>query len=184
MDSSNLNVWEWTNENSEWISLFAKKFTSDDNQVSIIASGDLSGLTYFTSCFCGAEGAVNQIVYCCDLYLPNCPNNINIFSYTRLKKTPNIKLGNNLNFIQLSQAFSHIADLKKIGKIYGNVSLCNSIFEDCRNVEEGILDMYNTLSSQTPSASYYYNAFKDCGIDTEEGRAALAQIPQSWGGLA
>lgn len=56
----------------------------------------------------------------------------------------------------------------------------NEMFKNCRDAKYGILEAYNLLSSQN---NPHDNAtFLNCGIDTEEGRAALTQIPQSWGG--
>ena len=49
------------------------------------------------------------------------------------------------------------------------------------NCESGIYEAYQVLDAID---DVHTNCFKNCGIDTEEGRAALAQIPQSWGGLA
>lgn len=51
------------------------------------------------------------------------------------------------------------------------------IFENCVNVETGITAFY-----QEYSASVYYSddAFKNCGINTVQGAAELAQIPDGW----
>lgn len=58
------------------------------------------------------------------------------------------------------------------------------IFMNCRNVKNGIVDAYNALKESIDQSADHSLAFSNCGIDTEEGRAALAQVPQSWGGLA
>lgn len=58
------------------------------------------------------------------------------------------------------------------------------MFTNCRKVKHGILEMYNKLLSRGSAITDKENCFNNCGIDTEEGRAALSQIPQSWGGLA
>lgn len=60
----------------------------------------------------------------------------------------------------------------------------SSMFKNCYNVKTGILEMYNKLLARGASITNHTDCFLNCGIDTTEGRAALAQIPQSWGGLA
>ena len=60
----------------------------------------------------------------------------------------------------------------------------SNMFNGCNNVKYGILEMYNKLLARGASITSHTGCFKNCGIDTKEGSAALAQIPQSWGGLA
>ena len=59
---------------------------------------------------------------------------------------------------------------------------CDSAFRNLRHVKYGILEAYNVLLACNPSTHKY--CFTNCGIDTDEGRAQLEQIPASWGGLA
>ena len=60
----------------------------------------------------------------------------------------------------------------------------NDMFNNCYNVKTGIIEMYNKLLARGAAITDHTDCFKNCGINTPEGRAALAQIPQSWGGLA
>lgn len=54
-------------------------------------------------------------------------------------------------------------------------------FNGCRNVETGITRMYNKLKDKDYWDSYNYACvFLDCGVDTESGRAELAEIPNWW----
>ena len=53
----------------------------------------------------------------------------------------------------------------------------------CYKVKTGILEMYNKLVARGSAITDHTDCIKDCGRDTEEGRAALAQIPVSWGGM-
>lgn len=55
------------------------------------------------------------------------------------------------------------------------------MFYTCPNVKSGQKALYDKLSA-IGTITNHVNCFKDCGSDTEEGRAALAQIPTSWGG--
>ena len=52
-----------------------------------------------------------------------------------------------------------------------------SIFENCVNVETGITAFYQEYSASIYNSD---NAFKNCGINTVQGAAELAQIPASW----
>ena len=65
--------------------------------------------------------------------------------------------------------------------IEANVTRCDSMFERCPNIKSGQKALYDTLSA-IATITNHTDCFKDCGSATEEGRAALAQIPQSWGG--
>ena len=55
------------------------------------------------------------------------------------------------------------------------------MFSDCPNVKSGQKALYDKLSAIS-TITNHTDCFKDCGSDTEEGRAELAQIPASWGG--
>lgn len=65
--------------------------------------------------------------------------------------------------------------------IEGDVTRCDNMFGNCPNVKSGQKALYDTLSA-IATITNHTNCFKDCGSDTEEGRAELAQIPMSWGG--
>lgn len=58
------------------------------------------------------------------------------------------------------------------------------MFRECFNVKFGIIEMYNKLLARGSAITDHSDCFQKCGINTQEGRAALAQIPASWGGLA
>lgn len=53
------------------------------------------------------------------------------------------------------------------------------MFNGCRAVASGALDLYTALSGLS-SMSTHYRCFKYCGIDTTTGAAELAQIPSDW----
>lgn len=65
--------------------------------------------------------------------------------------------------------------------IEANVTRCDEMFKDCPNVKSGQKALYDKLSAIN-TITNHADCFKDCGSDTEEGRAELAQIPTSWGG--
>lgn len=65
-----------------------------------------------------------------------------------------------------------------------SVTNCKTMFSNCYKAKYGILEMYNKLLARGAAITDHTNCFLNCGRDTSQGRAALAQIPQSWGGLA
>lgn len=71
-------------------------------------------------------------------------------------------------------------DATKLASLSGSVDV-RQMFDANRNCKSGILDAYAVLDAVDSS---HTNCFRYCGIDTDEGRAELEQIPASWGGLA
>lgn len=65
---------------------------------------------------------------------------------------------------------------------FSSVTKVDSFCEASYNVKSGIVETYNKFLDRGEAITSHINCFKDCGRDTEEGRAALAQIPASWGG--
>lgn len=57
-------------------------------------------------------------------------------------------------------------------------------FENCVNVQSGALALYQQITSQhgdnVNHEVVHWNAFRNCGINTETGSAELAQIPDDW----
>lgn len=54
------------------------------------------------------------------------------------------------------------------------------MFEYCYNVETGILDMYNQLTTQAAPPPLYQGCFAYCGTWTESGTAENNQLPAIW----
>ena len=59
-----------------------------------------------------------------------------------------------------------------------------SFVRGCKKAKFGITETYNKFLDRGAAITSHSRAFENCGSDTPQGRAALAQIPQSWGGLA
>lgn len=79
--------------------------------------------------------------------------------------------------------FRNCTELKKVPSLVGtNLITVDSIFNGCRKVTEGALDLYNYLSTKEKVVTSRGSAFSNCGADTTTGAAELAQIPSSWGG--
>lgn len=101
---------------------------------------------------------------------------------TRIKSIP---LFDTSHATSIKSAFRGCKSIRDIPNYnFDSVTDCTEVFRDTLSVHTGITEAYNKLIARGASLAQYSQAFKNCGIDTEEGRAALAQIPQSWGGLA
>lgn len=110
---------------------------------------------------------------------------LHMFRYDVIMKNitrlPNFDMSSATN---ISDAF-HLCNLEsidttKLSALSGSVNV-KEMFTDNRNCKSGILDAYAVLDAVDND---HTNCFRNCGIDTDEGRAELEQIPVSWGGLA
>lgn len=344
VDSPTLNVWDWTNDNTDWHESFKGAFPDEDNEVGVIAVGDISSVTDFSSMFAGifvndvgsssySLTTRNNIVDCVGFDISNATEIIDMFAgsslrygrfdlsksldlkgfyadtyistigdvdcssatyigmlfwhCTKLRLVGRIKItssctkavgvfgscevledfggfvGDQSNIITYQSVFQLCKKLKRVGipldfgsvkGIYAAaafnscyvlentpiVNLTSSVtnlqnfmsnnrvpttipvdqmdtsevtsfqsafqgmrsledipdldvsnatnvqrmFKSCYNVKYGILEMYNKLLARGAAITNHTECFLDCGRDTPEGRAALAQIPASWGGTA
>lgn len=82
-----------------------------------------------------------------------------------------------------------------LGMLYGCSSLTSvplfdtssatdvrNMLHNCSSVSSGALALYQQMSGQTNPPSNHSQCFKNCGSNTVNGQAELAQIPRSWGG--
>lgn len=67
---------------------------------------------------------------------------------------------------------------------FSSVTKVTSFCRNCYHVSKRILETYNKFLDRGSSITAHDTTFDNCGRDTPQGRLALAQIPQSWGGLA
>lgn len=75
------------------------------------------------------------------------------------------------------QMFARCTSLRRLPRFEtDSVVNIQEMFENCRNVESGILDCYDSLIVSTQ----HFACFRDCGVDTPTGAAELAQIPSDW----
>jgi hypothetical protein len=181
------NIWDWTNTSNVWSANFRDAFLPTDNEVSIIATGDMSGLSRTGLLFsCSKYGhptekALNNIVYSCDLNLPNCSSVHGTFWGTALRTNPDIETAAGVEATHL------FAECHKITKFtlfkHPQFDVCAELFFNCFNVAENVYEMYQLLSSQQPLPSSYVRTLYNCGRDVEGGEDILKRIPYSWGGL-
>lgn len=53
-------------------------------------------------------------------------------------------------------------------------------FYNCVNVQQGALALYNRVGNVLTRASAHNGTFRNCGVNTVNGAAELAQIPSDW----
>jgi surface protein len=123
---------------------------------------DTSAVTNMSGMFYGGKlGAVPAV----DMKLESIPN----FDYSKVTRFDNFA-SNCINLTEIPEM-----------NIEANVTRCDGMFKNCPKVKSGQKALYDKLSAIS-SITNHTDCFKDCGSDTEEGRAELAQIPVSWGG--
>lgn len=58
----------------------------------------------------------------------------------------------------------------------------DQMFRGCRNVETGIAELYEHLSTKAVAVASHSRTFENTGADSVTGASELAQIPADWGG--
>ena len=104
----------------------------------------------------------------------------NTFAYCQIEYMPDFDTS---NVTTMHYMFFDCESLKQIRQYNINlVTDVNSMFTSCRKVQSGIIEMYNNLLTRGSAITNHDKCFQNCGVDTVEGSAELAQIPSSWGG--
>ena len=169
--------------------------------------GDLSHVTFYHTTFGLCEslkriGTPINMIGCkgttaCPQLFANCSElvDVQVINFTSAItamnsmfggcwKMPNMPIG--LDTSKISNFKSAFASMKEIETIedinVDSATNVNGMFRNCYNVKYGILEMYNKLVARGAAITDHTNCFLDCGRDTPEGQAALAQIPTDWGG--
>ena len=100
-----------------------------------------------------------------EMHIRSIPN----FNYSQVSRFDNF-MRNNVDITEITEM-----------NIEANVTRCDNMFKNCPNVKSGQKELYDKLSV-IGTITNHADCFKDCGSNTAEGRAELAQIPVSWGG--
>ena len=112
--------------------------------------------------------------------LSKCSGNVELNDGFNESGIQYVVLNSNLgesNSVHLFENCYNLKDLNNI-KFTGEPFGAETMFQGCVNVESGILDLYNRLVAIGKGP--YGAMFRDCGINTETGRAELEQIPSDW----
>lgn len=98
----------------------------------------------------------------------------------KLESIPNFDYSKVTNFYDFMNHCINLSEIPEMN-IEADVTDCSAMLKNCPNIKSGQKALYDKLSA-IATITNHADCFKDCGSDTEEGRAELAQIPVSWGG--
>ena len=146
VDSPTLNVWDWTNENTDWHESFKGAFPDEDNEVSVIAVGDTSNVTSIKKMFAGNfTGNVNDgnysltsrnnIVFCVPFNVSNCADFESCFCGTCLKNVVKFHYDNTLESVQMFSLFADTYVTKADIDLYGAVAIISALFARCERLK-------------------------------------------------
>lgn len=92
-----------------------------------------------------------------------------------------IPLLNTHNVSQMEETFYWCTNLSSIPLFdTTNVNNMDKAFYYCTHVNNGALNLYNQVSTQSIPPYYHNQTFYRCGIGTTKGQEELAQIPSDW----
>lgn len=174
------NIWDlhvYDGYSSSWGDLFMHTFDRISDEIIEVIDGDCTGVTDMFRSFY------------------NCKN---IRSVGPLYNTESIQNGQAMFACDAGGSIVHVSPFDTSGMAMFNymfykqsklkeiplLDTSNSggvsyMYYGCVNVERGILAAYNEMISHGRVGNHYLT-FHDCGINTESGRAELAQIPDDW----
>ena len=123
------------------------------------------------------------------------------YSYNLLQilgaNTTNVTSFNNICFLEAGLTATEIFDTHNATNLAGMFYACTGLqgiplfptdnatnvgnmFCFCYNVNSGALDIYNQMTAQANPPTSYSQTFTNCGSNTVNGAAELAQIPSTW----
>ena len=171
--SACVSLCELTLENTSSVTNMTSAFSACKSlPMSTFENLNTSSATNVSALFFGHFGQLssNVTIFSIDTDMENItyiPANLNLSSVTNAGNMFNTC--KNLKYID-----STVFETLKSG---ANV---RNLFDDCINVEAGMVATYNVLKNK--STSNHSDTFTNCGVNTEAGRVERKYIPASWGG--
>lgn len=102
------------------------------------------------------------------------------YMFSRCKFTT-IPLFDTSNLTSMYYTFNTCTSLTSIPLFdTSKVTNMNYAFQNCYNVQSGALALYQQASTQTTPPTRHTSTFRNCGKNTTQGAAELAQIPSGW----
>lgn len=153
------NVWDWTNEDTDWHEAFKGAFPDEDNPVEVIAAGDTSSVTNIAYMFSGeltnyAYKAAyrlthrNNVVSCVPFDVSSCVNFEGVFEGSSLKDVVPFKYNPSLTYSG-AEVFSVIFADTYIEKpvdldFYGINAASSGLFARCTKLKKvSLKGLYN-----------------------------------------
>lgn len=195
--SAEPNIWDVTLESNDWTALFMA-ITATENDLLEVLGANTTNVTNMNSLFRGNR----LLTRIGSLDTTNVTNMQQICFYcSSLTSIPQLKSQNVTNakaaFADcFALTFIPIIDFPNatdVGSLYAactsitevpllnipKATIVNYLFSGCYNVKSGALALYRKLALQE-SITSHTRSFWDCGRNTIEGAAELAQIPDDW----
>jgi len=166
------NVWDITNNNKSWYSLFQR----NTNLLEVLGANS-TGVTRMADLFYSCRSLASVTLF----DTSSCTDMTSMFYSCR--SLASVPLFDTSSCTNMSSMFGSCAALTSVPLFdTSNVTRMNNMFRSCYNVQSGALALYQQASTQATPPSNHSGCFADCGRDTVTGSAELAQIPTSWGG--
>lgn len=103
------------------------------------------------------------------------------FMFGTCSSLETVPLFNTSNVSSIEGMFAGCESLKQIPLFdTSKVTYMDEMFWRCYNVENGALALYQQASTQATPPQYHLGTFYQCGINSDNGSAELAQIPLDW----
>ncbi len=195
--SAEPNIWDVTLESNDWTALFMA-ITATENDLLEVLGANTTNVTNMSHLFRGNRlltriGSLDttnvtnmqqMCNYCTSLtnlpYLiaQNVTNVLGAFSScSALTFIPIIDFPNATNVSSLYSSCTSIIEVPLLN--IPKATRVDYLFSGCYNIKSGALALYRKLALQE-SITNHQRSFWDCGRDTIEGTAELAQIPDDW----
>ena len=100
-------------------------------------------------------------------------------SSSSLSFIDNLNIPSVTNMSELCNGCTRLTTIPRFFGINGQITDCNAAFYGCRNIEYGIIQLYEQLTAVREPSNHNV-CFRDCGVDSPAGQAELAQIPSDW----
>lgn len=191
--SEDPNIWDLTYEGTNWSVMF---FSSRWDLLEVLGA-NTTGVTLMQNMFYECTSLRNVVLF----DTSTVTETSNMFTEcTHLTTVPLFDLSNVTNALQMFKSCYALTsvplfDLSKVtnaGGMFKSCSLTNIPYfnlQSVRNVKEmfdgnsyvnnGILAMYQQLSALA-NIYNHESTFRNCGVNTTQGAAELAQIPDDW----
>lgn len=183
------NIWDlyvYNGSGIDWA--FALTLTSADTRMNIVEviDGDASGIKDMTGCFayCPNIRFVGPL-YNTDSVLSapvmfSCPDLNGSIVHVTPFDTSSMWNFEGMFYGQSKLKEIPLLDTSNSSDVsYMHPTDVSNMYSECVKVERGILAAYNEMISHGNIPTHSMT-FHDCGINTESGRAELAQIPDDW----
>lgn len=187
------NVWDISDSSNDWMNLF-----SNNTNLLEVLGANTKTVTIMYSLFEGCTSLTNVAIFntsnvtdmgrmFCNCRSLTTVQPFDTSNVTNMKQTfsncvkiTTIPSFNTSKVTDMSNMFNECTSLTTVPLLdTSKVITMDGMFYMCTNVQNGSLALYQQASTQTNPPAHYLT-FRDCGSNTTQGAAELAQIPEEW----